>query len=235
MLDIEQPNEPHGRSLMPLLRGETDRHRELLLYGTFAAGCVVSDEDWTLAQSSRPEGPLNWYSTTGMNSAPDMTSGHFIPGVEIPQWRVPATTAGLSGLPLEPARNSHWRHVTCTRREPARVRRMQELLRAGSGGMRGAAGNAGAPGAGLEAAMNGEPVAYGELARVFLRLSVTAFGGPVAHIALAEDELVTRRRWLTRDHYLEPDRCRQPDPRPQLHRGHDPRRPQFARHSLARW
>ena len=51
--------------------------------------------------------------------------------------------------------------------------------------------------------MNGEAVAYRELARVFLRLSVTAFGGPVAHIALAEDELVTRRRWLTRDHYLD--------------------------------
>ena len=130
MLDIEQPNEPHGRSLMPLLRGETDRHRELLLYGTFAAGCVVSDEDWTLAQSSRPEGPLNWYSTTGMNSAPDMTSGHFIPGVETPQWRVPAQPRvcpdylwSREEFSLAP-RNLH-------AQEPARVRRMQELLRAG--------------------------------------------------------------------------------------------------------
>lgn len=51
--------------------------------------------------------------------------------------------------------------------------------------------------------MNGALVSYGELARVFLRLSVTAFGGPVAHIAIAEDELVARRRWLTRDHYLD--------------------------------
>ena len=42
-----------------------------------------------------------------------------------------------------------------------------------------------------------------ELARVFLRLSVTAFGGPVAHIALAEEELVRRRGWLTREHYLD--------------------------------
>ncbi|MBZ0280839.1 MAG: chromate efflux transporter [Anaerolineae bacterium] len=46
-------------------------------------------------------------------------------------------------------------------------------------------------------------VSYAELARVFLRLSLTAFGGPVAHIALAEDELVTRRNWLTREHYLD--------------------------------
>lgn len=51
--------------------------------------------------------------------------------------------------------------------------------------------------------LKGTPVGYPELARVFLRLSVTAFGGPVAHIALAEDELVTRRRWLTRGHYLD--------------------------------
>src|SRR5687768_3492690 len=46
-------------------------------------------------------------------------------------------------------------------------------------------------------------VSYSELARFFLRFSLIAFGGPVAHIALAEDELVTRRKWLTRDHYLD--------------------------------
>ncbi len=46
-------------------------------------------------------------------------------------------------------------------------------------------------------------VSYGGLARVFIRLSLTAFGGPVAHIAIAEAELVTRRRWLTREHYLD--------------------------------
>lgn len=46
-------------------------------------------------------------------------------------------------------------------------------------------------------------VSYGRLAQVFLRLSVSAFGGPVAHIAMAEDELVRRRKWLTREHYLD--------------------------------
>ncbi len=45
-------------------------------------------------------------------------------------------------------------------------------------------------------------VSYGQIARLFLRLSLTAFGGPVAHIAMAEDELVERKRWLTRDHFL---------------------------------
>lgn len=46
-------------------------------------------------------------------------------------------------------------------------------------------------------------VSYWELARLFLRLSVSAFGGPVAHIAMAHDEIVTRRGWLTREHYLD--------------------------------
>jgi chromate transporter len=44
---------------------------------------------------------------------------------------------------------------------------------------------------------------YIELARLFLRLSLSAFGGPVAHIAMAEEEIVVRRKWLTRDHFLD--------------------------------
>jgi chromate transporter len=46
-------------------------------------------------------------------------------------------------------------------------------------------------------------VSYGELARLFLRLSLVAFGGPVAHIALGEQEIVVRHKWLTREHYLD--------------------------------
>jgi chromate transporter len=42
-----------------------------------------------------------------------------------------------------------------------------------------------------------------EVAFVFLRLGLTAFGGPAAHIALMEDEFVRRRRWLTRDRFLD--------------------------------
>jgi chromate transporter len=46
-------------------------------------------------------------------------------------------------------------------------------------------------------------VSYAELARFFLRFSLTAFGGPVAHLALGEEQIVTRRKWLTREHYLD--------------------------------
>jgi chromate transporter len=42
-----------------------------------------------------------------------------------------------------------------------------------------------------------------EVASVFLKLGTTAFGGPAAHIALMEQEVVRRRRWLTREQFLD--------------------------------
>jgi chromate transporter len=42
-----------------------------------------------------------------------------------------------------------------------------------------------------------------ELARYFVRLGCTAFGGPAAHIAIMEDDVVRRRRWLTRAHFMD--------------------------------
>lgn len=42
-----------------------------------------------------------------------------------------------------------------------------------------------------------------EVALVFLRLGATAFGGPAAHVALMEDELVRRRGWVTQAEFLD--------------------------------
>ena len=47
------------------------------------------------------------------------------------------------------------------------------------------------------------PGALRELAGLFLRLGVTAFGGPAAHIAMMRDEVVERRRWLTDADFLD--------------------------------
>ncbi len=42
-----------------------------------------------------------------------------------------------------------------------------------------------------------------EVALLFLRLGLTAFGGPAAHIAMLEDETVRRRGWLTSEEFLD--------------------------------
>ena len=42
-----------------------------------------------------------------------------------------------------------------------------------------------------------------EIARTFLRLSFLGFGGPNAHISLMLEEVVERRGWLTREHFLD--------------------------------
>src|SRR5580700_1620047 len=42
-----------------------------------------------------------------------------------------------------------------------------------------------------------------EVALLFLRLGCTAFGGPAAHIAIMENEVVQRRRWLSSDKFLD--------------------------------
>jgi chromate transporter len=44
---------------------------------------------------------------------------------------------------------------------------------------------------------------FGELAWVFLKLGTIAFGGPAAHIAMMEEEVVRRRKWLERERFLD--------------------------------
>jgi chromate transporter len=42
-----------------------------------------------------------------------------------------------------------------------------------------------------------------DVAGLFLKLGIISFGGPAAHIALMEQETVSRRRWLSREHFLD--------------------------------
>jgi chromate transporter len=42
-----------------------------------------------------------------------------------------------------------------------------------------------------------------ELVRIFLKLGMIGFGGPAAHIAMMEEEIVRRRKWITREYFLD--------------------------------
>ncbi|MGA9363913.1 MAG: chromate efflux transporter [Bacteroidota bacterium] len=42
-----------------------------------------------------------------------------------------------------------------------------------------------------------------EVALLFLKLGTTAFGGPAAHIAMMEQEVVVRRKWVSREYFLD--------------------------------
>ncbi len=48
-----------------------------------------------------------------------------------------------------------------------------------------------------------EPTRLRELAWLFGKLGFTAFGGPAAHIAMMEDEVVRRRGWMAREQFLD--------------------------------
>jgi chromate transporter len=42
-----------------------------------------------------------------------------------------------------------------------------------------------------------------EVAKVFFKLGCFAFGGPAAHIAMMEEEVVNKRKWMSKQHYLD--------------------------------
>lgn len=42
-----------------------------------------------------------------------------------------------------------------------------------------------------------------EVAQVFFKLGCFAFGGPAAHIAMMEDEIIEKRKWMTREYFLD--------------------------------
>lgn len=52
-------------------------------------------------------------------------------------------------------------------------------------------------------ATNGPRLGFASLLLIFLRLGVTSFGGPIAHLGYFRDEFVLRRRWLSESAYAD--------------------------------
>lgn len=55
----------------------------------------------------------------------------------------------------------------------------------------------------MPSAENSHPGTIRELVGLFLKLGCIGFGGPAATIAMMDDEVVSRRGWLSRDHFLD--------------------------------
>src|ERR1700761_252454 len=51
--------------------------------------------------------------------------------------------------------------------------------------------------------MQREKTSLRELAGLFTRLGLTAFGGPAAHIAMMQREVVDKRQWMDHQHFLD--------------------------------
>src|ERR1700743_3493046 len=51
--------------------------------------------------------------------------------------------------------------------------------------------------------MRKEKTSLRELAGLFIKLGLTAFGGPAAHIAMMQKEVVEKRGWMDHQHYLD--------------------------------
>jgi arylsulfatase A-like enzyme len=106
-MGVPIPTVPHSRSLLPLVAGETAGHRQALLYGTFGQGLACTDGEWTLLRSPVGDETVFAYtcsifpSQVALSAVRPVDHGFFIPGVELPQWKIPIDSAQA------PLGNSH--------------------------------------------------------------------------------------------------------------------------------
>src|ERR1700744_2043937 len=55
----------------------------------------------------------------------------------------------------------------------------------------------------ISSGMQNKKTSLKELAALFTRLGLTAFGGPAAHIAMMKKEVVEKRQWMDHQHFLD--------------------------------
>ncbi len=77
---------PHGRSILPLLRGER-WEPQMHYWGDFGTGICCTDGEYVLHQGADGSAPLYRYSTYLRDADCEAVAGKFIPGVDCPVWR----------------------------------------------------------------------------------------------------------------------------------------------------
>jgi arylsulfatase A-like enzyme len=136
----------HGRSFAPVLRGEAGAHRQATISGYYGGRVAVRSEGWTLLRAQDASlAPLYQYThelqVLGRSYrcrsrdpqafvVPDMEAGRFIPGVDMPVWRIPEqrTFGQHPDLLFGPDDPKQTRDLASE--HPAQIKRLEEILRA---------------------------------------------------------------------------------------------------------
>lgn len=152
LLGVEVPQGPqlHSRSFAPVLRGEADVHRASALYAYNNRRVGITDGAWTLLRfhdaRAAPAAIYTHNVQQGLNfgmgqrtarplTVQGLEAGHFIPGLDMPVWRVPLPVDYQATRPppnddllFHTAADPEQAHDLAAA-EPARLRMMEELLR----------------------------------------------------------------------------------------------------------
>jgi arylsulfatase A-like enzyme len=132
----DERDDRHSRSLRPLLRGETDAHREYALYGYWGSSVNVTDGEYTYLHPCDADVDATVYSTTQMDAygwftppEPKDAAVDALPYADAPVWRFDAPSharqdgAMLFDVSADPGQE---REVSDAR--PAEASRMRDLL-----------------------------------------------------------------------------------------------------------
>lgn len=91
----------HSRSLMPLIRGDTQVHRDWTVYGYWGTAINITDGQYTYHHPCRADRPSYCYSTSMMNpnsfftppeAKTDARPVEGLPYADVPVWKFPGTT-----------------------------------------------------------------------------------------------------------------------------------------------
>jgi len=95
ILGADASNSVHGRSLMPLIRRETETHRDAVIYGQFGSGVTVTNKEYTYHSSWDEDGEINVYTSFMIHPQPLATGAKYIPGVDCPVWKIPVRSSAV--------------------------------------------------------------------------------------------------------------------------------------------
>ncbi len=121
----------HSRSVIPLIDGSQKTIREALLYGSYGAGACCTDGKHVLLQGyDNEQEPMNIY--TGVLSYPspqlEVTSGHYIPDVALPVWKIPVQTSGKRDSILFSRQDPYNEEVNIIDQDQQLTQRMRDLM-----------------------------------------------------------------------------------------------------------